>query len=76
MKNLVLSLFLIFSFTVQGFGSDIELSIQKADKYFKKIFNDNSNKCSEDLGLSCINGSDCSDCLAYIYESYFSAFGF
>ena len=67
MKNLVLSLFLIFSFAVQGFGSDIELSIQKGDKCFKKIFNDSSNKCSEDLGLSCIKGNDCSDCLAYIY---------
>lgn len=74
MKNLVLSLFLIFSFAVQGFGSDIELSIQKADKCFKKVADGSSKECFEDLGLSCFKDNDCSGCLAYIYINLFFKF--
>lgn len=70
MKNLVLSLFLIFSFAVQGFGSDTELSIQKSGKCFEKLRSSGDEafyKCFEDLNLNCASGDDCSDCLASIY---------
>ncbi len=66
MKNLVLSLFLIFSFAVQGFGSDIELSKQKSGECLKKIVFNSDDECFRELSLNCVGGNDCSDCLAYI----------
>ena len=77
MKNLVLSLFLIFSFAVQGFGDDKEILIafQKAKKCYN-IFNDpmhegdaklnEFDKCFSDSSKKCFKHDSCSDCLAFI----------
>lgn len=77
MKNLVLSLFLVFSFAVQGFGDDNEIfmALQKTKKCSDILTNlmhegdaklDEYDKCFNDLSKKCFKYDSCSDCLASI----------